>query len=57
GRRYSLDSTKIKGLGWKPEYNFKEALKETVDWYKNNESWWKRLKEKTEEFYKKQYGN
>ena len=55
-RRYSLDSTRIRGLGWKPEYNFEKALRKTIDWYKNNEPWWKRLKEKAEEFYKKQYG-
>ncbi len=55
-RRYSLDSTKIRELGWKPEYNFKKALKETVNWYRNNESWWRKLKVKAEEFYKKQYG-
>ena len=56
-RRYSLDSTKIKELGWKPEYNFEKTLKETVNWYRNNESWWKKLKERAEEFYKKQYGD
>lgn len=56
-RRYSLNSTKIRELGWRPEYNFEKALKETVDWYRNNESWWKGLKEKAEEFYKKQYGD
>ena len=55
-RRYSLDSSKIRKLGWKPEYNFEKTLKETVDWYRNSESWWKKLKEKQEEFYKKQYG-
>lgn len=48
-RRYSLDSSKIRKLGWKPEYNFEKTLKETVDWYRNNESWWKKLKERTEE--------
>ncbi|MBA7634893.1 dTDP-glucose 4,6-dehydratase [subsurface metagenome] len=56
-RRYSLNSSKIRKLGWKPEYNFEKALEETVDWYRNNESWWRKLKVKAEEFFKKQYGN
>ncbi len=55
-RRYSLDSTKIRELGWRPEYNFEKALRKTVDWYRNNESWWRKLKVKAEEFFKKQYG-
>jgi dTDP-glucose 4,6-dehydratase len=42
--RYSLDSSKIRSeLGWKPKYNFKDALKETVKWYLKNEYWWKPL--------------
>jgi len=43
--RYSLNSSKLEALGWKPEKNFEEGLKETVEWYKNNEAWWKPLKE------------
>ena len=43
-RRYSLDSTKIKRLGWKPTKDFNMAIKETIEWYKNNEKWWKGLK-------------
>lgn len=40
-RRYSLDSGKIKKeLGWKPKKNFSEGIKETVNWYKENEAWW-----------------
>ncbi|AEH07428.1 dTDP-glucose 4,6-dehydratase [Methanothermococcus okinawensis] len=41
--RYSLDSSKLKELGWKPKYDFKEGLKETVNWYMDNEWWWKPL--------------
>jgi len=42
--RYSLDSSKIRNeLGWKPKHSFQEALKTTVDWYRNNEWWWKPL--------------
>jgi dTDP-glucose 4,6-dehydratase len=35
--RYSLDSSKIRKLGWKPKYGFSEGLKETVEWYLKNE--------------------
>jgi dTDP-glucose 4,6-dehydratase len=39
--RYSLDSSKIKSeLGWRPKHSFQKALKETINWYVRNESWW-----------------
>ncbi len=41
--RYSLDSSKLRELGWKPKYDFKEGLRETVNWYIDNEWWWKPL--------------
>jgi len=41
--RYSLDTIKIKELGWTPKYKFENAMKETVRWYKENEWWWKIL--------------
>jgi dTDP-glucose 4,6-dehydratase len=37
-RRYSLDSTKTQKLGWKPEWTFKEAMQETINWYMDNKS-------------------
>lgn len=44
-RRYSLDSSKIKKLGWKPEksQNFENTMRQTVQWYVKNEWWWKKL--------------
>jgi len=42
-RRYSLDTSKIKKLGWETLFNFEEALRETINWYKENEDWWKDL--------------
>lgn len=39
-RRYSLDTTEIRRLGWKPRYEFSRALKDTVKWYVDNEWWW-----------------
>ncbi|MGC9133623.1 MAG: dTDP-glucose 4,6-dehydratase [Nanopusillaceae archaeon] len=41
--RYSIDPTKIIELGWKPKYKFEDGIKLTVDWYMNNEWWWKLL--------------
>ncbi len=42
--RYSLDCSKLKRFGWAPEYDFDEALKETVQWYAENRWWWEKLK-------------
>jgi len=56
--RYAVDFSKLKKLGWKPEYSFDEAIHETIRWYKNNEWWWKKLKSgEYLEYYKKQYLN
>jgi len=41
--RYSLDSSKLRAIGWKPQTSFEISLKETVDWYIQNERWWKPL--------------
>ena len=42
--RYSLDCSKLRNLGWAPEYDFDEALKYTVKWYVENQWWWEKLK-------------
>jgi len=42
--RYSLNSSKLRSaLGWKPKFTFTKALETTVNWYKDNEKWWKPL--------------
>ena len=43
-RRYSIDTTKIRALGWAPEKGFEDALDETVAWYRANREWWEPLK-------------
>jgi len=52
--RYAIDASKLKDeLAWKPKYtNFRDGLKQTIDWYTKNESWWKPLKAETEKKYK-----
>jgi len=42
-RRYSVDCSKIRKLGWRPEHQFDEALQETIQWYLDNKSWWQGL--------------
>ena len=42
-RRYALDSGKLRSLGWRPCADINTALKETVDWYRENEWWWRPL--------------
>jgi len=47
-KRYSIDCSKIKNqIGWKPKYKFDDALKQTVNWYLENQSWWEPLIDET----------
>ena len=58
-RRYSLDTTKLRELGWKPSVNFDDGLVSVVDWYQSNEWWWRPIKYTDEgyrSYYEKQYG-
>lgn len=44
-RRYAIDPTKLETeLGWKPKYTFDTGIEETIDWYLNNEDWWRPLR-------------
>ncbi len=45
-RRYSLDDAKLRAMGYAPATSFDEGLAQTVRWYRENESWWRPLKEK-----------
>ena len=59
-RRYSLDTGKMRRLGWAPQVAFEEGLAATVDWYRNNEWWWRPIKDKDPAFrayYDTQYGS
>ena len=53
--RYAIDSTKLyKELNWKPKYtNFEEGLRQTIQWYKDNQEWWEHEKEEVEAKYAK----
>lgn len=57
-KRYALDCQKIHVLGWKPEMEFEKGLELTVNWYKEHQEWWKKIKQKSKdfkEFYSKYY--
>ena len=59
-QRYSLDTAKLRALGWKPEVPFDEGLTDTVRWYRENEWWWRPIKEEDPAFrayYQAQYGS
>jgi dTDP-glucose 4,6-dehydratase len=49
-RRYALDTTRMRDLGWQPEVSFDEGLRETVAWYRNNQWWWRPIKEQDPAF-------
>lgn len=58
-RRYSLDTQKLKHFGFTCHRDFDDALRLTVQWYVDNEAWWRSIKERSAEFrdyYAKQYG-
>ena len=56
-RRYSVDSSKLRELGWRPVRSFQAALDETVQWYVDHEDWWRPLKNgEYRDYYQRQYG-
>ena len=56
-RRYALDVSKIRGLGWEPAHTCEEAIEKTTRWYVDNEWWWRPIKsgEHYQEYYRQQY--
>ncbi len=55
-RRYALDCTRLRALGWRSRHTFEQALEKTVRWYVENEWWWRKIKSgEYWEYYKKQY--
>ncbi len=55
-RRYSIDCSRLRALGWAPKLSFEEGLKQTVEWYRTHESWWRRIKSgEFKAYYEQQY--
>jgi dTDP-glucose 4,6-dehydratase len=58
-RRYCLDTSKLRTLGWQPRIPFAQGLADTVSWYRSNEWWWRPIKHEDPAFkayYQNQYG-
>lgn len=57
--RYAIDPTKIETeLGWKPKYNFDTGIRQTIQWYLDNQDWWKNiLSGEYSGYFDKMYGN
>ena len=58
-QRYAIDPTKIHNeLGWLPETKFEDGIKKTIQWYLDNEAWWKNIVSgEYQQYYEKMYGN
>ncbi len=56
-RRYSLETTKIRQLGWEPRHEWQAGVRGTIDWYRDNRDWWEPIKRSGgfREYYDKQY--
>jgi dTDP-glucose 4,6-dehydratase len=56
-RRYAVDTTRLRALGWQPVHSFEDALAATVAWYRTHEAWWRPLKSgEFKAYYDRQYG-
>ena len=51
-RRYAVDTTRLRALGWSPRHYIDSAIADTVEWYRLNETWWKRRIDEAEALYR-----
>ncbi len=59
-RRYSVSTAKLRSMGWQPQVPFEQGLQETVRWYRENEWWWRPVKERDPQYrayIEQQYGD
>jgi dTDP-glucose 4,6-dehydratase len=56
-RRYALDCSRLRALGWEPRTDYRDGLARTVAWYRDNRAWWERIKSgEWKRYYARQYG-
>jgi len=56
--RYSVDSSKVRALGWEPRLDFRTGLERTIEWYRRNQDWWRPIKSgEFREYYLRRYGD
>ncbi len=56
-RRYSVDSSKLRALGWAPQCSLDDTFERTVTWYRDHEQWWRPIKSgEFAAYYERQYG-
>lgn len=56
-RRYAVDCSRLRALGWTPTVSFEAGLRATVDWYRNNQGWWRKIKSgEFRTYYEQMYG-
>lgn len=57
-RRYAIDTSKARALGWQPQVPFQSGIQNTIDWYRQNEAWWRPLKSgEFAAYYQRQYAH
>mgnify|MGYP001419398556 CR=1 FL=1 len=57
-RRYALDTAKARKLGWSPQVDFQDGLRNTIEWYRANQSWWRPLRSgEFKNFFNRQYAH
>lgn len=55
-KRYAIDPSKLKKLGWKPTYNFETGIAQTIQWYLDNKEWWEQIiSGEYQNYFEKQY--
>jgi dTDP-glucose 4,6-dehydratase len=56
-RRYAMDGSRMRALGWAPRVRFDEGMRRTIAWYTGNEAWWRAVRDDDwEDYYRRQYG-